>query len=451
MDQLQARLGSLLNRPLMEDAATKELAEAARARVDVLRSLLRTPAVVGDDEYERLLKEVFDATTKLLGRAPTAHRGPESEEGWKLAGFQATAPDREFRGGGLLGLHCLLHALEHHPATCAKLLEGPFPFAAASINMTLVAARLAGVASADDALKASIGDKSPQNAPRDCRSLLATSHAGFFEVHALCLDALERARSDVDAGAMDFMGCAVAAREEVSLLLSHAPRDVEALKKLARAVPRRRSGFLTMHASSNFLMKREPVRRFFVLSTSRLKWYEERDVHSSTRSAATLLAPGKPAGSLVLQGDATVRFRVEERSFSIVSSKGKQLLWLVADEARDMEKWCVALTEHCALAAIDLSQRLEAGTVVSSETFEAVPYVVDAAVGIYVREAPDVAAPRTGRGLMPGEEVEIVERVVVDDAKGGRTFLRLADGGWAMERHPSSGVPILRVSSGDSV
>ena len=116
-----------------------------------------------------------------------------------------------------------------------------------------------------------------------------------------------------------------------------------------------------------------------------------------------------------------------------------------------MERWCVALTEHCALAAIDLSQRLEAGTVVSSEKFEAVPYVVDAAVGIYVREAPDVAAPRTGRGLMPGEEVEIVERVVVDDAKGGRTFLRLADGGWAMERHPSSGVPILRVSSGDSV
>ena len=215
MDRLQAQLGSLLTRP-MEDAATKELAEAARARVDVLRSLLRTPAVVGDDEYERLLKEVFDATSKLLGRAPTAHRGPESEEGWKLAGFQATAPDREFRGGGLLGLHCLLHALEHHPSTCTKLLEGPFPFAAASINMTLVAARLAGVASADDALKASIGDKSPQNAPRHCRSLLATSHAGFFEVHALALDALERARSDVDAGAMDFMGCAVAAREEVS-------------------------------------------------------------------------------------------------------------------------------------------------------------------------------------------------------------------------------------------
>ena len=74
--------------------------------------------------------------------------------------------------------------------------------------------------------------------------------------------------------------------------------------------------------------------------------------------------------------------------------------------------------------------------------------MVDAAVGIYVSEAPDVAAPRTGRGLMPGEEVEIVERVVVDDAKGGRTFLRLADGGWAMERPSSGRVPILRVSSG---
>ena len=76
MDQLQAKLGSLLKRPLAEDAATKELAEAAKARVDVLRSLLRTPAVIGDDEYERLLKDVFDATSKLLKREPTKHRGP---------------------------------------------------------------------------------------------------------------------------------------------------------------------------------------------------------------------------------------------------------------------------------------------------------------------------------------------------------------------------------------
>ena len=81
MDRLQAQLGSLMNRASVEDAATKELAEAARARVDVLRSLLRTPAVFGDDEYERLLKEVFDATSKLLGRAPTAHRGPERPQG----------------------------------------------------------------------------------------------------------------------------------------------------------------------------------------------------------------------------------------------------------------------------------------------------------------------------------------------------------------------------------
>ena len=58
MDRLQAQLGSLLARP-MEDAATKELAVAAKARVDVLRSLLRTPAVVGDDDYERLLRAVI--------------------------------------------------------------------------------------------------------------------------------------------------------------------------------------------------------------------------------------------------------------------------------------------------------------------------------------------------------------------------------------------------------
>ena len=86
---------------------------------------------------------------------------------------------------------------------------------------------------------------------------------------------------------MDFMGCAVAAREEVSVLLAHAPRDVDALKKLAQAVPRTAERFPHDARFLHFLMKREPVRRFFVLSTSRLKWYEEKDVHSSTRSAAT--------------------------------------------------------------------------------------------------------------------------------------------------------------------
>ena len=54
-----------------------------------------------------------------------------------------------------------------------------------------------------------------------------------------------------------------------------------------------------------------------------------------------------------------------------------------------------------------------------------------------MRSAPDVAATRTGRGLMPGDEVLVLERRRVDDPAlrpGGRAFLRLADGGWADSR-----------------
>ena len=137
MDLLQQKLGGLLTRPV-EDAASKQLSGAARARVDVLRALLRTPAVVGDDEYERLLKGVFDATSKLLGREPTAHRGPESEKGWELAGFQATAPDREFRGGGLLAVWKSTNELGYPENYCGDLCEPPRHLADAVTGTTRV-------------------------------------------------------------------------------------------------------------------------------------------------------------------------------------------------------------------------------------------------------------------------------------------------------------------------
>ncbi|KAH8094259.1 MAP kinase [Aureococcus anophagefferens] len=343
------------------------MSDAARARLEVLRSLLRTPVRVGDDEYEGLLSRVYenamalveaDAPAPEVGTPRRDHRCEASRAGWEAIGFQAAAPDREFRGAGMLGLHCLIYALEHRPEACEASLRGPFPFAAASINMTLVAARLAGVveegtdddvavdpfALGDDGVSESARRAALRHSSLRVSHLLGSSHEGFFELHVAALEALERARRDVDAGPMDFAGCAA-----------------------ARAQPRQAG-------------------------------------HGGDAAE-----PGKPAGVLRLKAGMTVKFRHEARSFSVIGGAGQDaLLWLDAKEDREMEQWCIALTEHIALAALDsaalaLKARDVAATI-SSEALDAYFKVADS-VGIYVRSAPDVAATRTGRALMPGGRV----------------------------------------------
>ena len=468
-----------------EDAMT----DAARARLEVLRSLLRTPVRVGDDEYEGLLSRVYetamalveaDAPAPEVGTPKRDHRCEASRAGWEAIGFQAAAPDREFRGAGMLGLHCLIYALEHRPEACEASLRGPFPFAAASINMTLVAARLAGVveegtdddvavdpfALGDDGVSESARRAALRHSSLRVSHLLGSSHEGFFELHVAALEALERARRDVDAGPMDFAGCAAAARDEVGVLAAHEPRDVASLKRLVASVPRRKSGFLDARRisaprSGGWRFGKQTGRKWFALSTGTLTWYDEADVHSHGKrgTAATLLSPGKPAGVLRLRAGMTVKFRHEARSFSVIGGPGQDaLLWLDAKEDREMEQWCIALTEHIALAALDsaalaLKARDVAATI-SSEALDAYFKVADS-VGIYVRSAPDVAATRTGRALMPGGRVRVLERRRVADPKAeplGRAFLRLApeaggDGdaavGWVMEHHPTSFEAIL--------
>jgi hypothetical protein len=208
MDYLRRSLSGLsaLSEP-------EPLGEAARARLEVLRGLLRSPVVVGDDEYEGLLARVYEMAMALVARdadegdaASPNHRDAASAAGWEALGFQAAAPDREFRGGGMLGLHCLVYALEHHAGACRALLRGPFPFAAASINMTLVAARLAGVVEegADDDVAADpfLAGADPDNYAAErarrralkstaarCAPLLGAAHEGFFELHCAALEA----------------------------------------------------------------------------------------------------------------------------------------------------------------------------------------------------------------------------------------------------------------------
>lgn len=64
---------------------------------------------------------------------------------WRDLGFQSDDPQHEFRGTGMLGLQCLLHFVAAHPATARALMRSPMPFAASSINVTGLVARLVGL------------------------------------------------------------------------------------------------------------------------------------------------------------------------------------------------------------------------------------------------------------------------------------------------------------------
>lgn len=440
------------------------LCEAARARQEVLRQLLRTPASPGEEEYEQLLARVFEMATSLCNPAQKIededdtprHRCASARSGWEAIGFQASAPDREFRGGGTLGLHCLVYVLEKHSKLCRSVIEGPFPFAAASINMTLVAARLSGVVEeGDDVALDPLESDQRRISESRAQYLLASSHQGFFELHVAALEALDRARRDVDAGPMDFAGCAAAARDEMAVLLAHKPRDIASLKALVAAVPRRTSGFLmAVMLPDDGKSTRRRRKCWFTLSTGVVRWYHEGDVHChDRRTAAIALEPGKPAGSLKLEASMTVKFNQQTHSFSVYRGDGSTALHAIAPDADAMGRWCVALSEHVALASVvpGLAKASTVKATLHSDTFPTgMPFQVVETIGIYVRSAPDVAATRTGRGLMPGDRVTVLERRRIYDPSAGprgRSFLRLQDDlnadSWVMEHHPSTYEPIL--------
>ena len=83
---------------------------AARAVVGQLGREWHSAATPGDAVYEAMLERLWSAT---IGQ----RLGYEREgAAWQQLGFQRTNPDSDFRGGGLLALHCLVYLAEREGA-----------------------------------------------------------------------------------------------------------------------------------------------------------------------------------------------------------------------------------------------------------------------------------------------------------------------------------------------
>ncbi len=81
---------------------------------------------------QEALKELYKVAFRK-GCIPDKVLGPE----WKDIGFQGQNPRTDFRGGGILGLHCLRYFLLKYPEEFLKMQsDDTFFFAITSINLT---------------------------------------------------------------------------------------------------------------------------------------------------------------------------------------------------------------------------------------------------------------------------------------------------------------------------
>jgi len=119
----------------------------AHKRITALLEMRHTrfnPEEADNVEQIRLLWHLIkgDASCPPPLSRDEAGEGAGEEEGWSALGFQqAYSPHADFRGTGLLSLHCLIHYARHHSGVVASLVDAgrerrlSYPFAAAGINI----------------------------------------------------------------------------------------------------------------------------------------------------------------------------------------------------------------------------------------------------------------------------------------------------------------------------
>lgn len=102
-----------------------------------IHSLQATQFDSSNAAHERPLEDLWSALLPGVTR-----EGGRITREWGRIGFQQRDPTSDFRGGGLLGLHQLLHVAQSRNTSCRRMLQEPvaesarYPWACAGINVT---------------------------------------------------------------------------------------------------------------------------------------------------------------------------------------------------------------------------------------------------------------------------------------------------------------------------
>lgn len=248
-EELVEVLGSLMERHKRRRVRqTQRLAE--------LRMLADTPFDTSCPHHEHLLArlwaaafnshdECMDGTgnvdvADLMAAAP-ANRTPRSyvrvDDAWKRMGFQGRDPASDFRGMGVLGLHCLLYFAEHHTRLFRNMIDND----AVAYPVCVGGIAVASMLLLDHLhVSARLVSEPPSSPQWETPLLTLLTHSGhesaFEEVFCLAMRVLHDLYGRHRAGYMDF--------PRILKELHDLVRDAACVRALIRRVPARAKLFI---------------------------------------------------------------------------------------------------------------------------------------------------------------------------------------------------------------
>ncbi|OQR87016.1 hypothetical protein ACHHYP_09633 [Achlya hypogyna] len=219
--QLQAAILSPRSAKLFTKKGSVHLPTAdVVLELDALRTDLKTPCQPGDEVYEALLRELWTTVygTAEIKSEPYVRQG----DGWLNLGFQRDNPDTDFRGGGLLGLKCLVYVCHMHMDKMAYIFKDQmpqagrrwYPVCVAGINLTCM---LAGLLQ--------LGDGSYAKTTDNCWRLFEEPSA-FYELYYYAFLKMDQIWHRNHATFMQFNDVLKATKKLVRYALAQGPRSL---------------------------------------------------------------------------------------------------------------------------------------------------------------------------------------------------------------------------------
>jgi len=223
-----------------------ELSAVELRRLDEIKPVFVADFDRANPDHAAQIQELWLVNHQSLNISPIT---PFPEDGkselWKTFGFQGVDPATDFRGAGAFSIRNLLYLNEAYPQLYKTMLQCDYPFAAASINCTMILLTLLGLKRAGATCLATTHFHSPtcfsfvQAKTRFARLVAAAALPGdreriFSEVYCVSMSRLQSKWEKSTKNLMEF-----------NTLLKEVARDMEFILKCAASVEE-----VMMHAES---------------------------------------------------------------------------------------------------------------------------------------------------------------------------------------------------------